>query len=310
LAETDGERRAQPSLTWDTAVDEFLSFLAVERGLARHTLRAYGQDLAAFLEHLERRAVDAPSALQTGDISSFLDVLQRCGLAPRSRARRLATVRGFCAYLTRERHLEKNPARDIHPPRLGQRLPRSLAPGEVVQLLENGAEDSLAVQRDRAMIELMYAAGLRVSEATSLRTVQVNLEAGFLTIVGKGSKERAVPIGKAARERLLTYLADVRPRLLNGKLSPYLFVSHRGGKLDTRNVERRLTQLARAAGLKGNVTPHTLRHAFATHLVEGGADLRAVQMMLGHADIGTTQIYTHVARDRLRSVHRKFHPRG
>lgn len=301
-------QRARGAL--DLAVDEYLNYLAAERGLARNTLAAYGRDLAAFLDHLDRRGVTSVQATQTSDLTTFLDVLQRRGLAPRSRARMLAAVRGFFTFLAREQRIDLNPARDIHPPRLGQQLPHPLAADDVRQLLQDTPEDSLLVRRDRAIIELVYATGLRVSEAGSLRLVQVNLEAGFLTVVGKGSKERAVPIGRLAQERLRSYLAEVRPQLLRGKVSPFLFLSHNGKRLDRRSIARRLERVVRQVGLKGPISPHTLRHAFATHLVEGGADLRAVQMMLGHADIGTTQIYTHVARDRLRSVHRKFHPRG
>jgi integrase/recombinase XerD len=291
------------------AVDRFLNYLATERGVAANTLVAYGRDLAGFADHLERRHVRNVDAIQVRDVVSFLEGLQQRGLSARSRARMLAAVRGVFAFLLREEERETDPSRDIRLPRLGQRLPRSLAPEEVAALLSPADGNALA-QRDGAMIELLYATGLRVSEVVSLKVSQVNLEAGYLTVVGKGSKERAVPIGSYARRRVLDYLQEARAKILAGRLSPYLFVNRAGRQLSRQGFWKRLRLAVRRAGLAGKVSPHTLRHAFATHLVERGADLRAVQMMLGHADIATTQIYTHVARDRLRAVHRTFHPRG
>jgi len=294
----------------DHAADDFLNYLATERGLAVNTLAAYGRDLAAFLDHLGERGTTGVGQLCQDDLTTFLDALQARGLSARSRARMLSAVRGLCAFLTREERIDDNPARELRPPRLGRRLPRSLPQRDIEQILEVGEDQNPLLQRDMALIELTYSCGLRVSEVASLRLIQVNLEAGFLTVVGKGSKERAVPIGRRAIERLARYLRDTRPRLMGRKASPYVFVSRSGKRLHRTNVARRLTLAVRRAAVKGPVSPHTLRHAFATHLVEGGADLRSVQMMLGHADIGTTQIYTHVASERLRSVHKKYHPRG
>ncbi len=293
----------------DGQVDRFLNHLTAERGLAANTRTAYGHDLAAFLDHLERRRVTACAAVQARDVISFLEALQQRGLSARSRARMFAAVRGFFAFLLREQVLTADPSRDLHLARLGQRLPRSLGAEDVAQLLAQVPAGSLE-QRDAAMIELVYATGLRVSEVVSLKVSQVNLEAGYLTVVGKGSKERAVPIGSFARQRLLDYLGDARPKILAGRLSPYLFVNRAGRRLSRQGFWKRLRLAVRRAGIAGKVSPHTLRHAFATHLVERGADLRSVQMLLGHADISTTQVYTHVARDHLRAVHRKFHPRG
>ncbi len=306
-------RAAPPSesaLGVDAAVDRFLRYLATERGLAANTVLAYGRDLAAFLNHLERRRANQPvDAVRARHVVEFLEALQRRALSARSRARMLAAVRGLFAFLLREQMIETDPSRDIKLPRLGQRLPRSLAPDEVTQLLNDG-DGNVLRQRDTAMIELVYATGLRVSELVSLKVNQVNLEGGYLTVVGKGSKERAVPIGTYARQRLVEYLQQARPQILAGRLSSCLFVNRAGRPLTRQGFWKRLRLAARRGGVGGKVSPHTLRHAFATHLVEGGADLRAVQMMLGHSDIATTQIYTHVARDRLRAVHRKFHPRG
>jgi integrase/recombinase XerD len=242
-------------------------------------------------------------------VISFLEGLHRRGLSARSRARVFAALRGFFAFLVREGVVPADPTRDLHRPRLAPRLPRSLSPEEVVRLLSD-ADDRPLGRRDGAMIELVYATGLRVSEAVSLKVNQVNLEGGYLTVIGKGGKERVVPVGSVARQRLLDYLGTTRPQLLRGRLSPYLFVGRAGRRLTRQAFWKRLRLLVRHAGVGGRVSPHTLRHAFATHLVERGADLRAVQLMLGHADIATTQIYTHVARDRLRAVHRKYHPRG
>ncbi len=300
---------ATAGLGTDAEVDGYLNYLAAEKGLAANTLAAYSRDLAGFVNHLERRRIASAAAVQGGDVVSFLEGLQRRGLSVRTRARMFAALRGFFAYLLREEAVTVDPTRDIHLPRLGTRLPRSLAPDEVTQLLT--AHDGSALgQRDGAMIELLYATGLRVSEIVSLKVSQVNLEAGYLTVVGKGSKERAVPIGSVARQRVLDYLQTARPAILHGRLSTYLFVKRAGRHLSRQGFALRLRLAVRRASIGGKVSPHTLRHAFATHLVERGADLRAVQMMLGHADISTTQIYTHVARDRLRAVHRKFHPRG
>jgi len=297
------------SLATDVAVDQFLNYVAAEKGLAANTVSAYGRDLAGLLDHLERRQITRPQDVQGGDVVGFLEALQRRGLSARSRARMLAAMRGFFRFLVREQVIPADPTRDLHLPRLGQRLPRSLSPDEVRRLLANQADGALA-QRDGTMVELVYATGLRVSEVVSLKVNQVNLEAAYLTVLGKGNKERVVPMGTYARQRVLEYLQQARPQLLKGGLSPYLFVTRDGGKLSRQSFWLRLRRLVLQADVRGNVSPHTLRHAFATHLVEGGADLRAVQMMLGHADISTTQIYTHVARDRLRAVHRKFHPRG
>ena len=302
-----GRRTAASPL--DGQVDRYLNHLATERGLAANTLSAYGRDLAVFVDHLDHRQVTSAAAAQGRDVVSFLDALRQGGLSPRSRARMLAAVRGLFRFLLREREVRTDPTREIHLPRLGQRLPRSLGPEEMQELLGTGGGKALA-QRDGAMIELVYATGLRVSEVVSLKVSQVNLEAGYLTVIGKGGKERAVPIGTYARQRVLDYLQTARPTILAGRLSPQLFVNRSGGRLSRQGFWKRLRLAVRRAGIAGKVSPHTLRHAFATHLVERGADLRAVQMMLGHADIATTQIYTHVARERLRAVHRKFHPRG
>ncbi len=298
-----------PIATLDAAVDQFLRYLAAERALSANTVAAYSRDCAALLSALEGQGVHEPAAVLPGHLVGFLEQLQQRGLAARSRARALAAVRGLFGYLAREGAISRDPSRELRRPRLGRRLPHSIGRPAVEKLL-GGTDDTLLVQRDVAMVELIYATGLRVSEVVSIKVGQVNLEAGFLTVVGKGRKERAVPIGTYARTRVLAYLNEVRPLLLRGRLSPYLFVTRAARPMTRQGFWKRLRLRGLARELGERISPHMLRHAFATHLVEGGADLRAVQLMLGHADIGTTEIYTHVARDRLREVHRKFHPRG
>jgi integrase/recombinase XerD len=293
----------------DAAVDRYLTWLAAERRVSPHTLAGYGRDCAALAQFLDRAGVHAAGDVLAGHLVAFLEAEQRRGLSARSRARALAAVRGLFAFLVREGVLVVDPSRELRRPRLGRPLPNALAQVSVAELLGAASADPL-VQRDLAMIELVYAAGLRVSEAVGLTVTQVKLEAGYLTVTGKGRKERAVPIGKLARERLVAYLRDIRPQLLGRRLSPYLFVTRAGRAMSRQSFWKRLRRRALQAGIREHVSPHTLRHAFATHLVEGGADLRSVQLMLGHADIGTTEIYTHVARERLREVHKKFHPRG
>ena len=293
----------------DAAVDRFLRYLAAERRVSPHTLAAYGRDCAALVEVLERQGVTQPSAVLPGHIAKFLEAAKRRGLSARSRARALVAVRGLFGFLLREGVISSDPSRELRRPRLGRPLPRTISRAAVGELLGNDGLDPVAA-RDVAMIELMYATGLRVSELVSLKVSQVNLEAGYLTVVGKGRKERAVPIGSYARDRALAYVRDIRPQIIGRRLSPYLFVTRRGRPMTRQGFWQRLRRRVRQTDVAGHISPHTLRHAFATHLVEGGADLRAVQLMLGHADIGTTEVYTHVAPERLREVHRKFHPRG
>ena len=293
----------------DRHIDAFLQHLTAERGLARSSVEAYARDLACLRDHLEGAGVEDAAAVTPDHVRGFLHALEKRRLSPRSRARRLSAVRGLFRFLVRERVLQASPASDVSRPRLGERLPRSLGKEETADLLAAPERGPLAL-RDAAMLELVYAAGLRVSEVVGLRSEQVNLEAGFLTVVGKGSKERVVPVGMRARAALVAYLAEARPALAGRRASPYLFLTVRGTPMSRMWFYRLVRKYAVQAGVPGKVSPHTLRHAFATHLVEGGADLRAVQMMLGHADIATTQVYTHVARGRLREVHRKFHPRG
>ena len=291
-------------------VDAYLIHLRVERRLADHTLESYGRDLqrlgefAAALErplhHLDRR-----------DLEHFVDGLMNDGLSPRSVARTVAAVRGFYRFAVLARHLDTNPADDLQSPRAWPALPKCLAVAEVDKLIKQPDVTTPRGLRDRALIEVLYATGLRVSELIHLRASDLNLEAGYLSTTGKGSKQRIVPIGEQAAEWLTRYIREGRPALLRKRTSPWLFVNAKqGSSLSRVGFWKILKTYGRTAGLSRTLSPHVLRHSFATHLLEHGADLRSIQMMLGHADLSTTQIYTHVLEARLRAVYDRFHPRA
>ena len=295
----------------DAAVDGFLAHAAVERGLAPRTLEAYGRDLARFSEHLERAGVARLADLRREHIAGFARSLESRGLAPRSRARALVAVRrflGHCAAL-----LTGDPLDGVSAPRRDSPLPRVLRPDETEALLAACETGSTLGQRDRAMLEVLYGAGLRVSELVSLPLSALNRRAGLVRVIGKGGKERLVPLGEPALAALDVWLAEGRPALAGdgSRAGDGVFLSKRGAPMTRQNFFVRLRGLARVAGIPSErVSPHVLRHAFATDLLEGGADLRAVQAMLGHADLATTQIYTHVSRARLRDTVETRHPRG
>jgi len=292
-----------------TAVDLYMAHVAAEKGLARNSVEAYGRDMRAFVEAMEARGRASVSELTRDDVVGFLDALSRRGLAASSRARATSAVRGFFKFLLRENEIEKNPLRDLRPSRLSRKIPHQVGVAEIERLIAAVEGDGPAALRDRAMLEVLYACGLRVTELVGLPTKRLNVREGFLTVLGKGSKERAVPIGRRALTALRLYLQDARPKLDPAGRCAHVFVG-RGGKALTRQAFwKRLREIALKAGVTG-VSPHVLRHSFATHLLEGGADLRSVQMMLGHADLATTQIYTHVATKRLRDVHGQHHPRS
>lgn len=293
----------------DTAADFFLNQAATEKGLSRHTLDAYGRDLRGFLLSVGERGRRTPADVTRGDIVEYLDGLTRAGLATTSRTRALSVVRGLFKFCVREGWIRASPMRDVRSARLTRSLPKQLAPAEIDALIRSVDGDDPLSLRDRAMYELMYASGLRVSEVVALETTRVRMREGYLTVVGKGSKERAVPVGRRALTAIQRYLLEGRTLLDPDQVSPLLFVRGRGKPLSRQGFWKRLGERAVAAGLR-RVSPHSLRHSFATHLLEGGADLRAVQMMLGHADLATTQIYTHVASGRLRRVHDEHHPRS
>jgi integrase/recombinase XerD len=294
----------------DTAVDAWIDHLATERGLAAKTVEAYARDVTAFTRLLPARGVRRPEAIGTAEVRAHLAALAERGLSARSRARALAAIRGFCRWLVRDERLPADPSARLAIRRPPSRLPRALGQGDVGSLLADPAEARPRGLRDRALLELLYACGLRVSEATGLRGAQVNLEAGFVTVHGKGGKERVVPLGRPACAALEAYVRHERPGLLRGRPSPFVFLGPTGRPLTRQAVWKLVRARALRAGIGKRVSPHTLRHTFATHLLGGGADLRIVQTLLGHADISTTQTYTHVAPQRLREVHRRHHPRA
>jgi len=295
----------------DILVDQYLNCLLVEKGLGKKTLDAYSRDLARYVDFMKRASVDVPGRNDTALILKHLIDMKAAGLGARSRARHLVAIRGFYRFLVQEKVIDADPSRTIDLPKSGLKLPEVLSTEEVNRLLEAPGTDTPRGLRNTAMLELLYASGLRVSELTNLRLLDINLEAGFVRVFGKGSKERIVPMGSGAIDALQAYLASGRPRLLKADLtSPYLFVARAGKPMTRQGFWKLLRKTALAAGLKRRISPHSLRHSFATHLLEGGADLRAVQVMLGHVDISTTQIYTHVATERLREIHSRFHPRG
>lgn len=284
----------------------FLNYLAVEKGLAQNTLESYERDLRKYIHFM---AGKRPDEIDSNDIVRFMARLSSDGMAAPSIARNIAAVRSFHKYLLLEDLAETDPTLDLDIPRGWRRIPKTLSASEVEALLSGPDKSTPLGLRDRAMLELLYATGLRASELVGLKVQDVNLERGFVIVVGKGSKERAVPIGEEALDALKEYFEGARRSILGGAESEYLFVSSRKRGLTRQMFWDRIKHYARKAGITSDISPHTLRHSFATHLLDNGADLRAVQLMLGHSDISTTQIYTHVTRERLRKIHEKYHPR-
>jgi integrase/recombinase XerD len=290
-------------------IDSFLSMIAVEKGLAKNTVEAYSRDLARLADFLERRGIASWEDLEPIHVRSFVSLLRTEGLSSRSIARHLVTLRRFHRFLEIEGVAKDHPVPAFHFSPASRKLPEFLSADDVRLLLDQPDPARLLGMRDQTMLELLYATGLRVSELVSLKTHQIDFHGGFLTVMGKGSKVRAVPFGKWAKEKLLCYTREIRPRLLNRKASSFLFVTRSGEPLTRQGFWKLIRRYALAAGIDKKVTPHTIRHSFATHLLERGADLRSVQTLLGHADIATTQIYTHINAGRLKEVHRRFHPR-
>lgn len=291
-------------------LDLFLGYLTVEKGLTRNTLEAYSRDIARYLDYLERLRITDPATIIPLQVAGFITSLKEEGLAPRSRARTLSALRMFHRFLVREGYCTTNPTAIIESPRTVRTLPKVLSAREVEALLAGPTGDEATEVRDRAMLELLYATGLRVSELVALRVRDVNLDAGYLLTTGKGEKERLVPLGDAARDAVLDYLRQVRCTQDPSGENPYLFLTRLRDRMTRQAFWNIIKKRAVAAGIRKSISPHTLRHSFATHLLENGADLRSVQMMLGHADLATTQIYTHITRERLKRIHRELHPRG
>lgn len=297
------------SVELDSRIDGYLDHLRVERGLAGASVAAYARDLAKFGGHLEASGLVDASAISTSAVASFLVKLGRDGLGARSAARHLSAVRGFCRHLVEERVLTQDPCELVDRPRIGRRLPQVLTLEEVLRLLETPDPSSPRGRRDRAMLQLMYAAGLRVSELVRLGVADLDRRRGVVSAFGKGQKRRLVPVGEMALASLEHYLEDraIHPKAAKSRV---LFLSPSGKALTRQAFWKRVVAHARAAGIRKPTSPHKLRHSFATHLLEHGADLRSVQTMLGHADISTTEIYTHVVTDHVRRQYRRAHPRA
>jgi integrase/recombinase XerD len=294
----------------DPALELFLAHARVEKGLARNSVEAYARDLRRYVDHVGNMHVSDWAAVTRAEIQVHLAALVRRGLSPRSQARALSAIRQLHAFLFAEKLAPLNAADEIDAPRPGRRLPSLLSRDEVEALLARPDPRKPAGRRDRAMLEILYATGLRVSELVSLELNDVNLETRVLVARGKGSKERLVPVGAPAAEAVRAYLATAREVLLGGRRSKDLFVTPRARRMTRQAFGKIVARHARAAGISRPISPHKLRHSFATHLLEGGADLRMVQAMLGHADVSTTQIYTHVDRTHAKRLYDRFHPRA
>lgn len=293
----------------EVLLDRYLSHLRVEGGLSVNSIEAYRSDLQQFFLALSRGGLRDVRRATTAHVEAFLAEALRRGRAARSRMRYLASLRGFFRFLLDEHLVSRNPVEPLRGPAGGRVLPRTLSEQDVTALLEVRAGSRPEHQRDAAMIELLYAAGLRVSELVGLRMHDLKLDVGCVLVTGKGRKQRIVPMGDVAREKLARYVETARPAMLKGRSSAHVFVTRRGGPLTRQNFWALLRQQAKRAGIGAPISPHVLRHSFATHLLDHGADLRSVQAMLGHASVSTTQIYTHVERRRLKQVHERYFPR-
>jgi integrase/recombinase XerD len=296
--------------TLNELVDLFLNYLQVEKGLSANTLESYSRDLGRYLDFLLKNRISDIKEADTAMIIKHLIALRDEALSARSRGRHLVAIRGFYRFLVQEKVTSHDPSRLIDLPKTGLKLPDTFSFEEIEALLATPDLTKPAGVRNASMLELLYASGVRVSELVNMKLTDAHIEAGFIRVFGKGSKERVIPIGLPAQKSLNTYLDTARPVLLKQLQSPYLFVARSGKPMTRQGFWKLLKLYAIQAGIKKKITPHSLRHSFASHLLEGGADLRAVQLMLGHVDISTTQIYTHVVREHLKKMHDKYHPRG
>lgn len=290
-------------------LEEFLNYITVEKGLSKNTIMAYRTDLEHFMQHLESKGVKSIDEIKRQDIMDYLLIRKDGGISSNSISRGLVAVKMFYKFLVQEHFVKDDVAGILESPKLIRPLPNVMGMQDVDKLLDApDLRDWMGI-RDKAALELMYATGMRVSELVELTMDGLNLDVGFIKCRGKGDKERIVPIGKKAREAVARYMEKVRPKLLKNKQDPHLFVSRLGKKVSRVSFWKMIKKCRNKARIKRDITPHTLRHSFATHLLEGGADLRVVQEMLGHSDISTTQIYTHINKERLKSIHKQFHPR-
>lgn len=291
-------------------LEKYLNYLLVERGVAENTLEAYGRDLRRFLLIVQERGITDLRHILPETVIEYLVRIKDEGLSANSTNRALAALRGFYKYLLQEKMIEQTPLANIELAKVWMRLPDTISKEEMTLILAQPGMDTAQAVRNSAMLELLYATGIRVSELIGLRMNSINWQVGFLVVMEKGGKERIVPIGKTAYDCVKYYIEQARPQLMRGKSSDVLFLNRFGGKFTRQGFWKIVVDYARKSGLHKKVHPHTFRHSFASHLLEGGADLRTVQVMLGHADISTTQIYTHITRERLKEIHQKFHPRG
>jgi integrase/recombinase XerD len=294
----------------DELLDRYYNYLSIERRLSVNTLESYGRDIKKYLSFLESRNSKTVLNATRVDLLSFLKKEKADGLSSRSCARAMSCIKTFYKFLVQDGVLKRSPVADVETPRLEKQLPDVLSIDEVSSLIAAPDIDTALGMRDRALFELLYATGLRVSELMSLTMNSVNTEAGFVLVMGKGSKERVIPVGEEALKWLQRYLRDARLLILRNKTSRYLFTNRTGARLTRQGFWKIIKKYCLRAGIVKKVSPHTLRHSFASHLLAGGADLRSVQTMLGHEDISTTQIYTHIEKERLKAVHDKYHPRG
>ena len=291
-------------------IDEFMNYLSVERGLAKNTLLAYRRDLAKYIDYLTQKGVKTGNGVSREHVSNFMFDLKKHEMSATSICRNLAAVKMFHRFLVRENLAKEDPTTLVDTPKLWMRIPSVLTQKEIESMITAAGGKKPQQVRDQAILEIFYASGLRVSELADLKTTSINYDVGFVRAVGKGSKERIIPLGSKAREALQKYLLKARPQLLKKQSNDVLFLSRLGKKISRQSLWSVIKFYARKANIKKTIKPHTLRHTFATHLLEHGADLRSVQEMLGHSDISTTQIYTHVDKERLKSVHKQFHPRN
>jgi integrase/recombinase XerD len=294
----------------DQLIDSFLTYLTVVKGLSKNTLESYQRDIQKLSSFLEKNGINNVDQVDYKYILDFLSNLKEKDLNARSIARTLISIRQYFKYLLIENVIKSDPTFLIRPPRAKRVLPEILSIQDVEKLLASPNEGTLEGLRDKAMLETLYATGIRVSELVELGLNDINFELGYLITYGKGSKERIVPIGENAKSKLREYLDGGRPRLLKSKTSTHLFITRLGKKMTRQGFWKIITKHAKRSGITKKISPHILRHSFATHLLERGADLRAIQMMLGHSDISTTQIYTHIERERLKEIHKKYHPRS
>jgi integrase/recombinase XerD len=294
----------------DDLIDEYLNYLLIEKGCSTHTLEAYSRDLASFVAHARKREARQIKEVTPEILLSHLAEQRGRGLMASSVNRKLAAIRGFYRYLIREGRVERSPMVGIERAKGWMQLPDTLTRDEMNRLLSQPDPAGHSALRDKAMLELLYATGIRVSELISLTMNSLNWQVGYMIVMGKGGKERIVPFGRSAYDCLERYVGSARPALLKQKQRDILFLNRAGEGFTRQGFWKMVKKYAGRAGLQKKVHPHTFRHSFATHLLEGGADLRSVQTMLGHADIATTQIYTHITRERLKGIHRKYHPRG